>query len=561
MTKSLQDCIISALAESDNNSLSSLKNMAKKYGVDISQVLTISKRNKGRIIALKNSIKTQQPVETANSMGNEYMIIKEEPHSVVKNNDVEPKFVWTRTKEDQGKKKRFTDDEKLFIADKIEKAATAEIDGTRYITRFELSKLAEKYFVSIVSLISYMKEYTNVKMDHNFYACYSPSNKIPKEIVDRIINDLKTTSLTQYEIAELANVSQNTVSNVKKKNDINRPNEEDEEVKKKTKARRLKLQNNKNKASSNNKSSTTAVKKEEVVAVEEKVQDPIREPEKEIPAPTVNTVEVTTEEPVVDTIVEKAKTEIIEESYIKPGIPGMYTRSILHNKNINRITSASPVFECVLVDGRHSTPAVKGVFEDGLDKETMFDYDKQLQICKDFLKKYLRFDSEGRANKSVNLYCTGLQSPLVSFIKACEELKVNLCCLHYNNDTRKYNVQPYSVNKYPTYREVGVGVSAIYRTFGDYIYRYKCSTMKDIEQSTNCLYIIVCNENAHNPARKTSAAIVCKSIADYKELFINIVSTIINVKPEYFSVEVRKFNFDSEGNVIKNSLESYYETK
>jgi hypothetical protein len=191
----------------------------------------------------------------------------------------------------------------------------------------------------------------------------------------------------------------------------------------------------------------------------------------------------------------------------------------------------------------------------------MFDYDKQLQICKDFLKTYLRFDSEGRANKSVNLYCTGLQSPLVSFIKACEELKVNLCCLHYNNDTNKYNVQPYSVNKYPTYREVGVGVSAIYRTFGDYIYRYKCTTMKDIEQSTNCLYIIVCNENAHSPARKNSAAIVCKSVADYKELFVSIVSTMINVRLEDFSIEVRKFNFDSEGNVIKNSLESYYEIK
>jgi DNA repair ATPase RecN len=77
MTKDLQDNIISALAESDNSSLSSLKNMAKKYGVDVSQVLTIHKRNKGRIIALKNSAKTQQSAskETVNSMGNGYMII------------------------------------------------------------------------------------------------------------------------------------------------------------------------------------------------------------------------------------------------------------------------------------------------------------------------------------------------------------------------------------------------------------------------------------------------------------------------------------------------------
>jgi hypothetical protein len=356
------------------------------------------------------------------------------------------------------------------------------------------------------------------------------------------------------------------VSNLKNKNGINRPSEEDEEVKKKTKARRLKLQN-KNKASSK---TVTLVKKEEpVTTVEEKVQEvqeTIVEPEKEIKPEA--TVEVTTEEPVAtDTIVtdiavekpetEKSEAEIVEEYTRKPGV---YTQNILRNKNIIRITSASPIFECVLVTKRHDTPTIKGVFEESLDKVTMFDYDKQFQICVDFLKKYLRFDSEGRANKSVNMYCTGLQSPLVSFILACNYLKVNLTFLHYDKDTKNYHEQKYSTNN-PTYREAGVGVTAIYKTFGNYIYRYKCTVMKDIEQSTNCLYIIVCNENTHNPAKKTSAAIVCKSASDYKELFMNIVSTMIGMKPADFSVEVRKFNFDSEGNVIKNSLESYYEIK
>ena len=571
MTKDLQDNIISALAESDNSSLSSLKNMAKKYGVDVSQVLTIHKRNKGKIIALKNSIKTQQSVseKTANSMGNGYMIVKEVPHPVAEYS--EPEFVWTRTKQDLNKKKRLTDEEKLFIADKIEKSATVESDGNKYIARFELGKIADKYFISVASLINYMKEYTSVKMDHCFHACYSPINKTSTEIIDQIIDDLKTTTLFQYEIAELANVSSFVVSNLKNKNDIDRP-EEDEEVKKKTKARRLKLQN-KNKASSK---SITLVKKEEkeeaVTTVEEKVQEvqeTIVEPEKEIkPEATVDTVEVTTEEPVatdivvnnttvVDTTVEKSEAEIVEEYTRKPGV---YTQNILRNKNIIRITSASPIFECVLVTKRHDTPTIKGVFEESLDKVTMFDYDKQFQICVDFLKKYLRFDSEGRANKSVNMYCTGLQSPLVSFILACNYLKVNLTFLHYDKDTKNYHEQKYSTNN-PTYREAGVGVTAIYKTFGNYIYRYKCTVMKDIEQSTNCLYIVVCNENAHNPAKKTSAAIVCKSASDYKELFMSIVSTMINMKPADFSVEVRKFNFDSEGNVIKNSLESYYEIK
>jgi hypothetical protein len=485
------------------------------------------------------------------------MIIKEVPRPVEQN--TRPEFVWSRTKEDLDKKKRFSDNEKLFLADKIEKASTVESDGSKYITRFELGKLADKYFVSVASLIIYMKEYTSVKMDHNFHACYSPINKTSTQIIDRIINDLKTTTLFQYEIAELANVSPFVVSNLKNKNGIVRPNEEDEEVKKKTKARRLKLQN-KNKASSK---TVTLVKKEEpVTTVEEKVQEvqeTIIEPE-----PVVDTVEVTIEPVATDTAVDKPETEEsetasnVEESARKPGV---YTQNILRNKNICRITSASPVFECVLVDGRHSTPAVKGVFKEGLDKDTMFNYEKQLEICEDFLKKYLRFDNEGRANKSVKIYCTGLQSPLVSFIKACEELKVNLSCLHFDNDTRNYHVQDYSVNKYPTYQEIGVGVSAIYKTFGEYIYKYKCTVMKDIEQSTNCLYIIVCNENAHNLAKKTSAAIVCKSASDYKELFMSIVSTMIGMKPADFSVEVRKFNFDSEGNVIKNSLESYYEIK
>ena len=555
MTKNLQDDIISALAEADNNSLSSLKNIAKKYGVDISQVLTIHKRNKGRINSLKNAVKVNLPVdtvETVNSMGSKYMIIKELPHVSVEQKTEEPKFVWTRTKQDLENKKRLVDDEKLFIADKIEKAAI-DINGSKYITNSELSELADKYFVSVASLITYMRAYTSVKMDHKIYAHYVTPRKLQKEIVDQIIDDLKTTTLAQREIAELANVSSFVVSKLKTTNNIERPKEGDEEVKKKTKVRRAKLQNkNKENKASSTKNIVTDVKKEEV-------QEPIIEQEKET---------VTTEEPVTETVVTadtiivpgKPEAVTIEESDTRK--PGMYTQTILRNnaKNINKITSPSPVFECVLVTKRHSTPLVKGVFEECLDKVTMFDYDKQLQICEDFLKKYLRFDSEGRANKSVKLYCTGLQSPLVSFIIACNNLKVNLTCLHYDNDTHDYHEQKYSTNN-PTYQEAGVGVTAIYRTFGNFIYRYKCSVMKDIEQSTNCLYVIVCNENAHNPAKKTSAAIVCKSIMDYKELFMSIVSTMIGMKPADFSVEVRKFNFDSEGNVIKNSLESYYEIK
>jgi hypothetical protein len=559
MTKTLQDDIISALAELDNTSLSSLKNVAKRYGVDISQVLTIHKRNKGRIISLKNSTKVKLPsvTETVSRTGSEYMIIRELPHPEKPSTqtNTEPKFVWTRTKQDQEHMKRLIDDEKLFIADKIEKAAT-NIDGTKYITKSELGKLADKYFVSVCSLITYMKEYTSVKMDHSFYANYVSPRRIPKEIVDQIIDDLKTTTLSQREIAEFANVSTFVVSKLKTNNNIERP-KEDEEVKRKNKVRRAKLQN-KNKASSTNKNNTT-VNKEEAVTVEEKVREPIIKQEKET---------VTTEEPVTETVVTvdttiipgKPEAETVEESDTRK--PGIYTQTILRNnaKNINKITSPSPVFECVLVTKRHSTPLVKGVFEECLDKVTMFDYDKQLHICENFLKKYLRFDSEGRANKSVKMYCTGLQSPLVSFIIACNNLKVNLTFLHYDNDTCNYHEQKYSTNN-PTYQEAGVGVTAIYRTFGNFIYRYKCSVMKDIEQSTNCLYVIVCNENAHNPAKKTSAAIVCKSVADYKELFMSIVSTMIGMKPADFSVEVRKFNFDTEGNVIKNSLESYYEIK
>lgn len=520
-----------------------------------------------------------------------------------------------RTKEDMENNKRLTDKQKEHICQEIEDSSecTTYSNGEtkRYISYDDLKKIAARNFITIITAEKYTNEYTSVKIDKNCrVAKVSDSNngRYISEWSREIIIDLcKTTTLTYEEIAEIAKVSKNTVYNYCKKNNIQRPyDKEDLEVKKKTNRKRKELRKIKNeieskqrRASSENSSkqqqpteATTSIKElvknvevPETAPVETKKPEPVKAnryscscgflhyytyngkeckvchticklvDEDFKPTPVEKKEEPKSVEPVKTiTPVINLPVEKNEESKKPIGIIEM-----LNNRSIHKIV-ADKYIEAILVDGRHEMPDKKCIYEN-IGPDLFNKFDKMDQIALDFLKENIKFNEEGVADKWLKLYLTGYQAPYQAITKACTKMKVNLTCMHYNNKTNAYDEAPFNdgemVEIYPTSSSFGIGIDAISKTFGNNLYRYKC-TIRDIEQNTNCLYIIRCEENTHSTKYMSTTSIVCTSNEDCLELFFAMVKVLNQYKSYGFNVEVRKFNFNSNGEVIKNTTESTY---
>ena len=90
------------------------------------------------------------------------------------------------------------------------------------------------------------------------------------------------------------------------------------------------------------------------------------------------------------------------------------------------------IVEVGLVADRHDMYIKNYIFDHELDDELLFDFDKQLQICLDYI------DNNVKENQTLVVYCTGIQSALGSIVKACRIRKVNLILKHYNSSNRCY---------------------------------------------------------------------------------------------------------------------------
>jgi len=96
-----------------------------------------------------------------------------------------------------------------------------------------------------------------------------------------------------------------------------------------------------------------------------------------------------------------------------------------------------------LVADRHDIRPVDTYIFETFDPDLMFNYEKQDQMAKEVLLKKIPF-SYGKPLKGLMLYVTGLQSALVSVIKACQELKIPLIVMHHNSDDDSYMPQYYT---------------------------------------------------------------------------------------------------------------------
>lgn len=606
----LRPIIIRKLAE-NNTSLTYRKQLANELNVRVDFVNNVYNHSKIQINELRTEIyEEQHQKQGVINQGAQIMQLENKPNPpveevITEEPEVKSQDDYTpRTKEDMEANKRLTDAQKEHIAHEIEDSSeiiTYNNDEVRrYISLENLKRIADRNFITIMTAERYTKEYTTVKVDKEHRFCRTPDsekkNLVPQEIKDVIDDLLRTTLLSQKEIADIAGSNQGYVSYYYREKVHKRP-KEDDEVKRKTAKKRKELRKVRNEQESRERrqSENNSTKKPEEVTT--KIKDIVPEitvtenkQEKSQPKKIYScscgylglekfagikceicgticslvdnnvTVEKVTpakkEEPVDQqpVVEEKKEEEVVKAAeYEKPVIIDI----LRDNKNLHRVLSKA-VLECVLVDGRHIFPCQNSIYEtlqtnNEIDKDLLFNYDQQEEVCRNFLKSNIEFNEEGIADKSIKCYCTGVQGPLISFIKVADEMKVNVTFLHYDLDNKIYHSQDYSTDKYPTSHDFGPGMKAISQTFGGHIYRYKCTT-RDIENCTNNLFIFDCVENMNDISRCRKTAIICTRIEEYKELFKKMSFALIDHDINNFTVNVYKFNFNTAGEVIKNTV-------
>ena len=99
--------------------------------------------------------------------------------------------------------------------------------------------------------------------------------------------------------------------------------------------------------------------------------------------------------------------------------------------------------EAGLVSERHGEmdQYVRGHYVyDSFGSEMITNYVRQEEIALKFIRRNLTF-TEGVPNEHLVVYLTGLQCALVSIIKACLQMKVNLVVKHWDTATNKYRSQ------------------------------------------------------------------------------------------------------------------------
>lgn len=92
-----------------------------------------------------------------------------------------------------------------------------------------------------------------------------------------------------------------------------------------------------------------------------------------------------------------------------------------------------------LVADRHTMPVNDYIFKSSLDESLMFDYNRIENICREYIKDIIDFDTKGNAEQSLTVYVTGIQCVLSSLIKVTNEMKVNLTLRHYDSKSDSYH--------------------------------------------------------------------------------------------------------------------------
>lgn len=142
--------------------------------------------------------------------------------------------------------------------------------------------------------------------------------------------------------------------------------------------------------------------------------------------------EVSAQQPVIE---EKHEEElVINEAAVEPVEEVIPEETVIFKRN--------DFIEALLIKDRHNVPksCEEYVFDGPMTQELMFDYETQEKIVKSWIENHINF-TDGKADKSVMLYITGLPCASATVIKVCAQMKVNLCLMHYYAKTNSYKMQ------------------------------------------------------------------------------------------------------------------------
>lgn len=125
------------------------------------------------------------------------------------------------------------------------------------------------------------------------------------------------------------------------------------------------------------------------------------------------------------------KYSYIDNDTINKEEVNIVSEEVVEDEPKNNVTKyVGSVFKCGLIKDRHDMPVTKFIYSN-INGDLMFDYNELENIAYDFIKSNC-CDSEGNPVRNCVIYTSGLQCTLVSAIKACNILKVNLSIMHYD---------------------------------------------------------------------------------------------------------------------------------
>lgn len=220
----------------------------------------------------------------------------------------------------------------------------------------------------------------------------------------------------------------------------------------------------------------------------------------------------------------------------EPVMKGLW-KTYLNNANIEiKPIEKLKTVRCGLIDGRHNMPVSKYVYKESFDQELMFNFDEQYDIAIKFIEDNIKFDDKGIPQKNIILYTTGYQAALVSFLKACDDKKINVSVMHYNAVSSTYVKQVFSDvhkdNNNNLLENDDRIINLCDRT--DEIFTYNCDIL-DLFQQDTFFMIKIFDYGKGNSTDKVEycTSIVVKEFDDIWRVYPEICKTIIEEKEKY----------------------------
>ena len=205
--------------------------------------------------------------------------------------------------------------------------------------------------------------------------------------------------------------------------------------------------------------------------------------------------------------------------------------------------------EALLIKDRHNVPksCEEYVFDGPMSQDLMFDYTTQEEIVKSWIEKHINF-TDGKADKSVMLYITGLPCASATVIKICAQMKVNLCLMHFYAKTNSYKMQVIW-DCFDTTATIPYAFTNITSSRFDSITLHKC-TMEQLLTSEKA-YDVVINVNGDEDKIISSVMHVAVNMDAAYDIFKDSIINTINCEDKKYSIFIHE-NSIANGKIAPN---------